>query len=99
MEHWCEMGKLLKFIRTSSILITTHNYYMYYHYDNLVWYKATTFYDKSFCKNNWRSVSYRLGLFIIKPFHILITKIYSFFLDLKSYIKQLRKLITEVHRV
>ena len=42
---------------------------------SLIYVRKTTFYDKSsFLKNNWRRVSNRLRLFIIKPFHILTIK-------------------------
>ena len=38
--------------------------------------KETTFYDESsFFLDNWRRVSNRVRLFIIKPFHILIIQI------------------------
>ena len=50
--------------------------------------------------NHWQSVSNRQRLFIIKPFHIMKIKFYSFSLDLKSYVKlQQQELITDLHRV
>ena len=46
------------------------------HYDNSVWYKENNFSQQiQFFKNHWRSVSNKLRLFIIKPFHTLIIKI------------------------
>ena len=73
----------------SSIKIKDSGKIVIFFYTDL---KITTFYDKTnFLKKNyqWRRVSSRLRLPIIKKFHITKIKIYSFFF--KS--KKLRKII------
>ena len=54
---------------------------------NPVWFKDIFLRQIQFFLNHWRRASNILRLFTIKPFHILIIKIYSFSLDLKSYVK------------
>ena len=89
MHQWIKRNSLF-WNNTKPLSAICYKEFLLNHYDNPVWSNSNNFWRKiQGFFNYWHWVSNRLPLFIIKSFHILLIKFYSFYLDLKSYLKYL----------